>query len=307
MLITICIPCFNSSRTIEEVVNSIRNEITCHNDDYQIILVNDGSYDNCFEVISKMCEKDKNIVGVDLSKNFGQTHAKLCGMKYLKGSFIIFMDDDGQHDAKDIYKFVDKINEGYDVVYGKALNKKHTLLKNITSSLSHFIQEKIGNNPKGVSPSAFSAYSKLVVDNLLEYKSPFVAIGPFSLSVTTKFANVDINHKERIRGSSGYTLKKLLTAWFEIMYSFSMVPLRLATFLGLIFSFSGFITAFVFLVLKLTRNTMLPGFTSTIIVLLIMSGVILVILGILGEYIGRMYMILCGMKQYCERKVINAN
>jgi len=306
MLISICIPCYKSAKTLPIVIEGIKEEFKKRpDDDYQIVLANDGSPDNTFGVILELCKNDPKITGINLSRNYGQPSAKLAALKEARGDVIVFMDDDGQHPADGIFKLVDKLNEGYDVVYAAFKHKQHSFFKRFTSNLHNSLAEFMGNKPKGIKRSSFTAWSRMVADALLKYKSPFISIGAFMMSVTNKYANVEIEHQKRIEGSSGYTLKKLIRMWLNIFISFSMFPLRMATYLGLVFSTGGFVGIVYLFVRKLVHPTKVAGYTSTMITVLMMSGVLMLILGIMGEYLGRIYMTVSGLPQYNIREVIN--
>ncbi len=305
MLISVCIPCYKSSKNLPFVIEDIRNEFRKRDEEYQIILVNDGSPDNTFEVIEDLCKQDDRITGINLLKNYGQPSAKLAALTQVKGDVVIFMDDDGQHPAEGIFKLVDKLNEGYDVVYAEFKHKKHSAFKRFTSSLHNWIAEVMGNKPKGIKRSSFTAWRRQVADSLLKYKSPFISIGSYLMTVTSKYANVEIDHHERISGSSGYTFKKLFKMWLNIFISFSMMPLRLATYLGFLFSGCSFIGMVYLVIRKIVRPFKVSGYTSTLLIILFIGGVIMIILGIMGEYIGRIYMTVSGMSQYNIREIIN--
>lgn len=309
MLVSVCIPCYKSAKTLPVVVDAIRQEFAKREDcDYQIVLANDGSPDNTFGVILELCKEDKKITGVNLSRNFGQPSAKLAALKYAKGDVIVFMDDDGQHPAEGIFKLVDKlVEDNLDVVYANFGHKKHGFMKRLTSSMHNKLAEFMGSKPKGVKRSSFIAWSRTVVDAMLTYKSPFVSIGSFLMSVTTKYGNVPVEHKARLEGKSGYTFKKLMKMWLNIFISFSMMPLRIATYLGFVFSGVGFIGIIYLIIMKIVRPSRVAGYTSTMVTVLFMSGVIMLILGIMGEYLGRVYMTVSGMPQYNIREVVNGN
>ncbi|MBR6257187.1 MAG: glycosyltransferase family 2 protein [Lachnospiraceae bacterium] len=305
MLVSVCIPCYRSAKTLPVVVQNIKEVFETIEDDYQIVLVNDGSPDNTFGVILELCRENEKITGVNLTRNYGQASAKLAALRQAKGDAVVFMDDDGQHPAEGIPALLAKLKEGYDVVYADFKKKKHSLFKRMTSSLHNRIAEFMGNKPKGIKRSSFSVWSRPVVDAMLTYKSPFVSIGSFLMSVTTKYANVEVEHKERLEGKSGYTLKKLFKLWLNIFISFSMMPLRMATYLGFLFSGVGFIGIIYLFIRKLVHPTKVAGYTSTMITVLFMSGVIMLILGVMGEYLGRIYMTVSGMPQFYVREVIN--
>lgn len=305
MLISVCIPCYRSAKMLPKVVNGIKEEFSKRSEDYQIVLVNDGSPDNTFGVIMELCKEDKNIVGVNLSRNYGQASAKLAALQLAKGDVVVYMDDDGQHTPDGIFKLVDKLNEGYDVVYAHFGHKKHSLFKQFASNLHNWLAEQMGSKAKGIYRSSFVAWSRTVVDAVLKYKSPFVSIGSFLMNITTKFANVEIEHKDRLEGKSGYSLKKLLKMWLNLFISFSMLPLRIATYLGIGFSLISFLWGIWLVVKKVMNPSIVVGYTSNMVVLLFIGGIIMVMLGILGEYIGRIYMTVSGLPQYNIREVIN--
>lgn len=305
MLVSVCIPCYKSAKTLPIVIEDIKNVFINEDYDYQIVLVNDGSPDNTFGVIAELCRTDRNIIGINLSKNYGQPSAKLAALNYAKGDIIIFMDDDGQHPANGIPKLIEKLMEGYDVVYAEFKNKKHSSFKRTTSDLHNKIAEAMGNKPKGVKRSSFSAWSRMVADAVINYHSPFISIGSFLMTVTDKYANVEIEHQKRISGKSGYTFKRLFKMWLNIFISFSMVPLRIATLLGFVFSGCSFIGILYLLVRKIVKPITVSGFTSTMLVVLFVGGVLMIFLGIIGEYIGRIYMTISGMSQYNVREAIN--
>ncbi len=306
MLISIAIPCYNSSKTIGTVVDEIVETFECQSKHkYQIILVNDGSpKDNTFEVIKELCRKNKKIVGVDLSRNFGQASAKLAALNYVEGDCVVFMDDDGQHPAKYIIDIADKISEGYDLVYAHFPNKKHSLFKKITSFMHRKISEISGTKPKGIYVSAFQGWSRFIVDQVIKYKSPFPSTGGFIMKISSKVCNIEAEHRKRMEGSSGYTLKKLLNLWMDSLTNFSVVPLRVSTLLGFCFSIFGILYGIYIVLRKLFFPNIAAGYASIASIILVSSGIIMLILGFLGEYIGRMYMIMNQLPQYVIREVV---
>jgi len=301
--ISICIPCYRSAKTLPGVVSDIEKVFASGETRYQIILVNDGSPDNTYEVIRELNRTRKNIIGVDLSRNYGQASAKLAGLSYADGDALIFMDDDGQHPASGIPKLLAKLDEGYDVVYAEFKNKKHSAFKRLTSNLFNRLAEAMGNKPKGMKKSSFVAWSRVVMDAVRTYHSPFVSVGAFLMSVTTKFAGVEIEHQERAEGKSGYTLKRLMRLAMNTFFSFSFAPLRLASYLGLLFTGVGFIGILVLLIKKIAGSEIRNGNADTLLVVLFIGGIILIVLGIMGEYLGRIYSTVSGKPQYFVRDV----
>ena len=307
MIITVAIPCYKSEKTIERVVEGAKAAILKRpGNDYRFILVNDYPSDNTFEVIRKMCAEDEKIIGVNLSKNYGQTSAKLAAIPYFDGDVLVYMDDDGQHPSDGIYLLVDKILEGNDVVYAYFKQKKHSVFKKITSNLNSFISELNGTKPKGVHISSFLAYSKSTVEALKKYDSPFPSIGGYLNSVVNKVANVEMPHQSRLEGSSNYTLGKLIKLWLNGFTNFSLLPIRVVLFTGIIFAILGFIFGLSIVIRYLIGFRMLQGYTSTISAVMFFSGLILFSLGFIGEYVGRIYMTISKLPQYHVRETVNA-
>ncbi len=305
MLVSICIPCYKSAKTLPVVVEGIRKEFAEREDDYEVVLVNDGSPDNTFEVIEQLCKEDSRITGIDLMRNYGQASAKLEALRHANGDIIIIMDDDGQHSPSDIFRLIEKMQSGdYDVVYAHLAHKKHTLMQRITSSVYNKLAVKTGMKPKGVRTSSFAAYSKAVIDKIKEYKSPFVSFGGYLRHITTKYADIDVEHHERVSGKSGYSFSKRMKMFKNIFFGFTMFPLRISTTIGEIMSAGGF-AGIVYLIVRKILNPDIPaGYTSTNIILLLIGGMILIALGIIGEYIGRIYMTVSGMPQSTVRTIV---
>lgn len=307
MLISICIPCYRSALTLPTVTAEIRDVFSGREGfDYQIVLVNDGSPDNTYEVIEQLCSEDPKIIGVDLSRNYGQASAKMAALPYATGNAIVYMDDDGQHPAAGIFPLVEKLSEGYDIVYARFPQKKHSFFKRITSRLYQKVSEFIGNKPKGISVSSFTAWSRMAADAVMRYKSPFPAAGLYLNKVTTKIANVDMEHRDRLAGESGYSFSKLIGLTITALTNFSIIPLRIASIVGVCCSAMGFVTGAIVIIRKLLNPAIAAGYTSSIAVQLFIGGIIMMILGVMGEYIGRIYMTISDLPQYNIRQTKNA-
>lgn len=307
MLISIVVPCYKSAKNLEYVVAEIKTEFAKHtNYDYQIILVNDCSPDNTFDIIQKLCKEDKKIIGVNLSRNFGQASAQLASLPYIDGEIAVFMDDDGQHPASGIFQLTDKILEGNDIVYAHFKQKKHSGFKRLTSSLHRKLGEITGNKPKGIYISSFYAWSRFCIDIAQNYKSPFPSTGAYLYKNTTRISNVEIQHRDRLHGNSGYTFKKLIILWLNYFTNFSIVPVRIVSATGGICAIAGFLFGLFTLIRKLVIPNISAGFTSLLSAILFMGGLIIIILGLLGEYLGRIYMIMSNLPQYSVRETINA-
>lgn len=304
MLVSICIPCYYSAKTIEPVVQGIKEEFAKHPGyRYQILLANDGSTDGTFDVIRALAEEDENVCGVNLSRNFGQGQALCALYKYIDGDMAVFMDDDGQHPAHGIFRLLAKIEEGYDFAIADFGQKKHSGFKKITSKMHRFTAELCGTCPKDITYSSFTAMSRTAIEAARLYNSPYPSVGAYLMNITSRFVNVPMEHKERLAGRSGYSLKKLLMLTVDSLTSFSLVPLRFAAMLGFLFCLVGFglgVAAIVLAILGLQAGVM-----GIIAVILLSSGVMMLLLGLCGEYLGRIYMIVNNKPQYFIRESVN--
>ena len=307
MLVSVCIPCYRCEQTLPSVVADIRRAFDTRKEyQYRIILVNDGSPDRTFDVIKALCEQDRQIVGVNLSRNYGQAHAKMAALRYAVGDALVFMDDDGQHPAAGILRMVDQLQAGYDVVYARFAHRRHGVCKRLASRLHNALAEKTGANPKGITRSAFVAWSRFAYEAVRAYKSPFPSPADYLIHVTQKMTNLDMEHNPRAAGTSGYTMRKLWNLWLDSFTNFSIVPLRLASLIGAFCACGGFVWGLFLVIRKLVKPAIPVGYTSTIAVILFIGGIIMLMLGLLGEYIGRIYMTVSGMPQYTVLETVNA-
>ncbi|MBO5364235.1 MAG: glycosyltransferase family 2 protein [Clostridia bacterium] len=304
MLISIAIPCYKSEKTLQRVVDEIRQVINqTPGYDYQIILVNDYPFDNTFSLIKKLCDEDSKIMGVNLSRNFGQASAKMAAIPYAKGDVLVFMDDDGQHPAEGILPLVEKIQEGYDVVYAYFKSKQHSLFKRVTSKITAKISEFNGTRVKGVHVSSFYAISRFAVDCYQHYDSPFPSMMGYLNTMVGKVTDIEMPHRARLEGTSNYSLKKLLALWLNGFTNFSVKPLRVILTSGAGIAFLGFLMGLTMVIRKLINPAIAAGYTSTMAVLLFLGGLILVALGFIGEYVGRIYMTVSHLQQYRIREI----
>jgi len=304
--ISYVIPCYNSERTVEGVVKSIESNMKKHiSFDYEVILVNDGSKDNVFEVIRKLCKKNNKVKGINLIRNFGQHAAILSGMRYTTGEIVVCLDDDGQTDPKQVFKLIDKVNEGYDVVYAKYNNKHHSGFRNFGSRVNDSMMVSLLSKPKDLYISSYFACKRIIVDELIKYDNPYPYMQGLVLRTTTKVTNVDIEHKDREVGESNYNLKKLLNLWFNGFTAFSVKPLRIASVIGVICAVIGFIYGIIIVIQKMTGSIVALGYASLMAIVLFVGGMLMLMLGLIGEYIGRIYISLNNAPQSLIRDKIN--
>ena len=304
--ISFIIPCYGSEKTIAEVVAEIKATIrTREGYDYEIVLVADASPDNVYEVIHKLALEDKKIKGINLAKNFGQHSALMTGFNIATGDIMVILDDDGQTPANEMFILIDEIEKGSDLVFAKYYKKKHNIFRNMGSKLNDLMASSLIGKPKGLSIMSYFACKKFVIDEAVKYKNSYPYIYGLLLRSTNKVSNVLIHHREREEGGSTYTFKKLVSLWMNGFTAFSVKPLRIATFSGMAVALIGFIFAMYVVVEKIIHPDQPIGYPSLMAVLLFIGGVLMLMLGIIGEYIGRIYITLNNSPQYVVREAIN--
>ena len=304
-LVSFVIPCYRSSRTLGNVVAEIDGTMKkLPGYTYEIVLVNDSSPDDTFEVIRGLCAERKDICGINLARNFGQHAALMAGFHYTHGDVVVCLDDDGQTPADEVGKLLSAIGEGYDVVYAKYAHKQHSGFRNFGSKINELMTRVMLGKPKELYLSSYFAAKRFVVDEILRYTNPYPYVIGLVLRTTKNIANVEVSHREREVGVSGYTLGKLLGLWFNGFTAFSIKPLRVATAMGGMTALCGFLYG-IYTVIKKFVNPNVPiGFSSLMAALVFIGGMIMLMLGLIGEYIGRIYISLNNSPQYVIRECI---
>ena len=305
-LVSFVIPCYRSAETIGKVIEEISVTMAdLEQYRYEVILVNDASPDNTFEVIRDLCEKRKEICGVNLARNFGQHAALMAGFRYAHGDIIVCLDDDGQTPADEVPKLLAKIEEGFDAVYARYEEKKHSAFRNFGSKVNERMTRVMLGKPKELYISSYFAVKRFVVDEMIRYANPYPYVIGLVLRTTKNITNVNVKHRERQIGTSGYTIAKLLALWFNGFTAFSIKPLRVATAVGAISASVGFLYGIYTIVKKLLNPDIVIGFSSLMSVLVFTGGMVMLMLGIIGEYIGRIYISMNNSPQYVIRECID--
>ena len=304
--ISYVIPCYKSALTITGVINEIQSAMdNLKQYTYEIVLVNDCSPDNTFEVIENLVKQYDNICGIDLAKNFGQHAALMAGFHYITGDILVCLDDDGQTPADEVGKLLQEIENGQDVVYAKYEHKRHSLFRNFGSAVNEKMAQFLLGKPKELYVSSYFAARRFVVDEMLRYDKSYPYVIGLVLRATKRITNVTVNHREREVGVSGYTFSKLIALWMNGFTAFSVKPLRIATWIGIACAVLGFIYG-IYTIIKKFINPAVPlGFSSMMSALMFIGGMILFMLGLLGEYIGRMYISMNNAPQYVIREIVN--
>lgn len=304
--ISFVIPCYNSQNTIGLVVDEIIETVTSRDGyDYEIILVNDSSPDNVFQTITSLAQNNKRIIGVDLARNFGQHSAIMAGFNFVTGDIVVCLDDDGQTPACEMFSLIDKLDVN-DLVFAKYNEKKHSAFRNFGSKLNDKMAQWLIGKPKKLKIMSYFACKRFVIDEVVRYKNSYPYISGLLLRVTNKVDNVEVKHRERIEGQSGYTIKKLFLLWVNGFTAFSVKPLRIATFIGCVTAIIGFIYGIYVVINKLINPLAPMGYSSMMSAMLFIGGMIMLLLGMIGEYLGRAYISLNNAPQYVVRTVLNS-
>ncbi len=305
-LVSFVIPCYRSAETIKKVIDEIdRTMEKLDQYRYEIVLVNDCSPDNTFEVIRGICAKRKDICGVNLARNFGQHAALMAGFHYVQGDVVVCLDDDGQTPADEVGKLLSKIEEGYDAVYARYEHKQHSAFRNFGSRVNEWMARVMIGKPKELYVSSYFAVKRFIVEEMLRYVNPYPYVIGLVLRATNRIANVDVNHRERETGSSGYTVGKLFALWFNGFTAFSIKPLRMAMIMGVFVAMAGFLYGIYTVIKKLVNPDVVIGFSSLMSAIVFIGGMMMVMLGIIGEYIGRIYISMNNSPQYVVRECVN--
>ncbi|RHR31843.1 glycosyltransferase [Clostridium sp. AF19-22AC] len=303
MDISFVIPCYCSEKNLESVITEIHGAMERRKGfEYEIILVNDNSRDNTEGLIKKLASEDSRILGINFSKNFGQPSALMAGFRASTGEYVMTSDDDGQTPVEMVWDFYDKIQEGFDIVCAKYTERaQKSKFRRFGTRVNEFMLYHMIQKPKNVGVASFFMAKKFVIEEMIRYDNPYPYIAGLLLRSSSRIGNLEMQQRSRITGHSGYTLKKLVNLWVNGFTAFSLKPLRIGTALGFVSAFIGFVILIVILIRKILVPTVQAGYTSQIGVTLLMGGLILCVLGIIGEYVGRIYMCINKEPQYIIR------
>jgi undecaprenyl-phosphate 4-deoxy-4-formamido-L-arabinose transferase len=303
--VSVVIPVFNGSKTVGPLVAALRKELTPEFDT-EVVLVNDGSpSDDSADVCARLATRDASVRFVDLSRSFGEHNAVMAGLRYCSGDVAVIMDDDFQNPPSEVAALVRKLNEGYDVVFARYERKMHGRLRNLGSWFNNVLASAMIGKPLSLYLASFKAINRFVVDNVLCYTGPYPYVDGLILRITRRYATVTVAHSPRREGRSNYTLRKLVRLWLNMFTNFSVLPLRVSTILGLSSALAGFVLGVDFAVDKIRNPGLQAGWTSLIVSVFLLSGVQLVAIGMIGEYLGRLFMRNNGLPQYVVRSTMN--
>ncbi|WP_238858724.1 glycosyltransferase [Clostridium sp. YIM B02569] len=301
------IPCYGSENTIKDVIEEIITTIGSKNK-YEIICVNDCSPDNVLSVLKELAFSNNNIKVIDLAKNSGKHSAMMAGYRYCSGDVIINLDDDGQCPAYRLYELVEVLHNEYDVAMAHYGVKNQSAFKNFGSKFNDLTVDYLLDKPKDIQITNFSAFKKFVVDEIIRYENPYPYVEGLMLRTTLNIKNISMENRDRLEGKSNFTLKKMVSLWLNGFTAFSVKPLRISTVLGIISSLVGFIYGIWIVIKKLFVDPSLPiGYSSIMAAIMFIGGELMLVLGLIGEYIGRIYISINNAPQYVVRETVNVN
>ncbi|MBE6028526.1 MAG: glycosyltransferase family 2 protein [Clostridiales bacterium] len=308
MLISFVIPCYRSEKTLPQVVGTIQETLKTRKDfDSEIILVNDASPDDTWGTIKSLCSSYDNVKGINLAKNCGQQAAIMAGLRHTKGDLVAVSDDDGQTPIETVFEFYDCMEEGgYDVVCADYQDRgRRSLFRRLGSWADNTMMRMAVDRPEDIRLSVYFLAKRFVVDEIIKYNNAYPHMEGLLLRTTLNIGNVKVDQKERTSGSSGYNFKKLLSTWVNGLTTFSIKPLRLAVILGMLMALAGFIIIVALVVVKIAGPEMEHGWTSLVATNILIGGMIMMILGVIGEYVGRIYLCLNQNPQYVVKEIID--
>lgn len=302
--LSIVIPVYKSQKILPVVVDEIKSSAqgTAFDGSFELIFVNDASPDHSWPVILQLAQQHAFVKGVNLRKNFGQHSATMAGLNFAEGEVVVIMDDDLQHPPREIVNLYKAIKDGADVCYTRYKNRHHALWKKLGSGFNDWVATMLLKKPRGLYLSSFKAIDRHVVAEIIKYNGPYAYIDGLILDVTRSIKVIEIDHQRRHEGAGNYNLVKSISLWLRMATSFSVSPLRFATFLGFsLTTFSILMIGFL-LVQKLLHPEILAGWTSLMATILFVGGVQTLCIGIVGEYLGRSYLKINNKPQFSVRE-----
>ena len=308
--LSVLIPVYNSESTIGDLVTTVIDTLQSRVGAVEIVLVNDGSRDRSDVEARKLCKRFPGQVRyVQLARNFGEHNAVMCGLHHTTGDGVAIIDDDFQNPPGEILPLVEKLLEGYDVVYSYYEEKRHNLFRNLGSRFNNLVAAKLLRKPPGLYLSSFKVLNRFLVDTVIAYDGPYPYLDGLILRSTDSIAKVKVRHADRTQGRSNYNLRRLVGLWLNMFTGFSIGPLRLASFLGMAMSALGVLLAVFFIVSwqvggLFSHRPIPPGWASLIVTMVFFSGAQLLVLGVVGEYIGRLFLTQTRAPQFIVRDAV---
>ena len=305
-LISFVIPCYGSEKTINKVIDEI-NRVIEHNKEYEyeVIAVNDSSPDNVLKVLKELAKQDRRVKILNLSKNMNRPGAVMAGLNYAKGDYVAVMDDDGQCPMDKFWLLFDPIKRGHDVAIAEYPERKQSFFKDFGTFVNRKMTEFVINKPKEMQFTNFMVMKSYIVKEIIKYDNPYPYFTGLLLRTTNDIVNVKLEERERFSGKTTFTFFKMLGMWVNGLTAFSIKPLRVSSLIGVLCALIGFIFGIITVIRKITVTSISVGWSSIVAILLFIGGLIMLMLGMIGEYIGRIYISLNKSPQYVIKETIN--
>ncbi len=304
-LYSVIIPVYKSEKFVAETVRQTLDAFQQFELNCEIVLVNDGSPDNSWQAISDLAEQYEQVVAINLLKNYGQHTAVFCGMKYATGDYLITIDDDLQNPPLEIIKLIHKIQEGYDLVFAKFYQKKHSLYRRLGSKVIGYLNKKVFHKPDDITLTNFRIFSRAVAERTLQHRTYYPYIQGLLLMYASKVTNTMTEHHPRIEGTSNYSLLNIAKLTARLLFNYSSYPLQFLTFLGFGIALLSFGIGTFYLVKALLFGSMVQGWTTLAVLLSFFNGFIIIMLGVLGEYVTRMMSQMSSESAYHVKEVVD--
>lgn len=305
--ISFVIPCYGSEKTIEFVTTEIIETIAnLPGYDYEIVCVNDCSPDGVLGVLRNLAQKNYKIKIVDFAKNMNRPGAVMAGLRYASGEYVVIMDDDGQCPMDKLPKLIAPILDGYDVSIADYPKRKQSVFKDFGTKLNKMMTRWALDRPKNLEFTNFIVMKDFIAKEIIKYENPYPYMTGLILRATSKIANVQMEERNRYdKGSTNFTFRKMVHLWTNGITAFSIKPLRLASFAGIAFAIIGFLYGLFVIIRKIVHPDIGAGWSSTISIMLFIGGLVMFMLGMIGEYIGRIYISINKSPQYVVKDTIN--
>jgi glycosyltransferase involved in cell wall biosynthesis len=302
--VSVVVPVYEGAKTIEELCRRITDVLQPQYEDFEIILVNDGSRDNSWEVVSRLAREYPQVLGINLMRNYGQHNALLAGIRQAEKEVIVTLDDDLQNPPEEIPRLLQKLSEGYDVVYGKPSVRQHSLWRNVSSWLLKTTLKMIMGAEIGSQSSPFRAFRSVLKRGFVNFSDARLSVDVLLSWVASQTTFILVEHHPRLDGKSSYSLGKLALLAFDLLTGYSVLPLRIASGVGLTTALMGLLVFLFVVIRRLVEPLYVPGFAFIASEVALFAGLQLFAIGVIGEYVARLHFRTMGKPSYVIRNEV---
>lgn len=290
--LSIVVPVYRSATILPKLADHILAEMRSAGlaDSFELLLINDCSPDESWQVIRSLAAEYPFVRGINLRRNTGQHNAVMAGLNHIRGEFVVMMDDDLQHPPHALGDMVRALEQGYDVCYTRYINRQHAAWKQWGSNFNDRVATILLDKPKGLYLSSFKAMRREIAQEVIKYDGPYAYVDGLILDVTRSITVIDIEHQARDEGESNYTFRRLFSLWMKMATSFSITPLRIATYLGFALAALSMLMIVFIVAQKMLHPEYPRGWASLIATVLFIGGIQTLCIGMIGEYLGRAYL-----------------